>query len=75
MLRKATKVRANGNGTAGTILVFEGEKLNDGVAKIVTYVCVIEWPLRAVHLSLGYGEVFFGLFESSSIQSRQENRG
>ena len=33
----------------------------------VTYACVIEWPLRAVHLSLGrlnYGEVFFGLFLS-----------
>ena len=45
MLRKATKVRANSNGTAGTILTFEGEKLNDGVARILTYVCVIEWPL------------------------------
>ena len=61
-VEKATKVRANGNGTAGTIPVFEGEKLNDGVTRILTYVCVIEWPLRAVHLSLGYGEVFFGLF-------------
>ena len=42
---------------------FRGRK--NGVAWILTYACVIEWPLRAVNCSLGrinYGEVFFELF-------------
>ena len=37
----------------------------NGVAWIVTYACVIEWPLQAGHCNLGrlnYGEVFFELF-------------
>ena len=47
----------------------------NGVGWILTYACVIDWPFRAVHCSLGrlnYDEVFFELFESSSIQSSYE---
>ena len=47
--------RAGSNGTAGTAMaipVFEGEKNDD--AWILTYACIIEWPLRAVHCSLGH---------------------
>ena len=38
-------IRAGGNGTAGTamaVLVFEGE---NGITWILTYACIIEWPL------------------------------
>ena len=45
-------IRAGGNGTAGTAMavpVFEEEKM----ASLLTYACVIEWPLRAACRSLG----------------------
>ena len=50
--------RAGGNGTG-----FWGRK--NGVAWLLTYACVIECPLQAVHCTMGrlnYGEVFFELF-------------
>ena len=49
----AIRVRAGGNGTAGTAMavpVFEGEKWRRLDSNLV---CVMECPLRALHYSLG----------------------